>query len=279
MKPTRPLLRYHGGKWKLAPWIISYFPKHRVYVEPFGGAASVLFQKPRSYCEVYNDLDNEVVNLFRVLRDSIKADALKQALYLTPFSRAEFELSYKLCDDPVEMARRTVLRSFAGFSSAANGKYKTGFRSGSNRSGTTPAHDWANYPDCLVAIIERLRGVVIENKRAADVIAQHDSPGTLFYCDPPYVHNTRCERSCVGAYNHEMTDDDHVVLSSVLNSIQGMVVLSGYPSELYNRLYVDWQRIDRPAFADGARDRVECLWLSPNIPMKQASLFDMVGAI
>src|SRR5437868_3648689 len=112
--PTRPVLCWHGGKWKLAPWIVSHFPPHRVYVEPFGGAASVLIQKPRSYGEVYNDLDQDVVNLFRILQVPAQAAALRDKLRLTPFSREEFELGYLDAEDPVERARRLVILSFMG---------------------------------------------------------------------------------------------------------------------------------------------------------------------
>ena len=137
----RPILRYHGGKWMLAPWIISHFPEHRTYVEPFGGAASVLLQKPRTYSEVYNDLDGEIVNLFRVVRDN--GAALIEKLKLTPFARQEYRLSFETCDDALEQARRTVIRSFMGFGSNALARgIKSGFRGNSSRSGTTPAHDW-----------------------------------------------------------------------------------------------------------------------------------------
>jgi len=110
----RPLLRYHGGKWILAPWIIKHFPSnHRVYCEPFGGAASVLLQKRPCYAEIYNDLDSEVVNLFCIVRD--RGSELREALRYTPFSRIEFELSYETTDDEFERARRMVVRSFMGF--------------------------------------------------------------------------------------------------------------------------------------------------------------------
>src|SRR3954471_8601570 len=102
-EPTRPVLRYHVGKWILAPWIISHFPSHRVYTEAFGGAASVLMRKPRSYGEVYNDLDGEIVNLFHVLRGP-RAGELIASLRLTPFARIEFEESYETAADPVEQA-------------------------------------------------------------------------------------------------------------------------------------------------------------------------------
>lgn len=276
MKPTRPTLRYHGGKWKLAPWIISNFPPHRVYVEPFGGGASVLMRKARSYTEVYNDLDGEIVNLFRVLRDPSQARELERQLRLTPFARAEFELSYITDGDPIEQARRTITRSFMGFGSGAASGHSTGFRSNSNRSGTTPAHDWANYPSLIAGFTKRLQGVVIENKDALDLMQQHDSKDTLHYVDPPYVHGTRMIKGHYDqVYRHEMTDEQHREMADFLRSLKGKVVISGYPSELYDgELFADWRRIDTAAHADGALDRVERLWLSPNI--QSMSLFEQV---
>ncbi|NEM96180.1 DNA adenine methylase [Pontibacter burrus] len=261
---SRPILRYHGGKWLLAKWIIEHFPSHRRYTEAFGGAASVLLQKRRSYSEVYNDLCGEVVNLFRVVRDKDKAEQLKEMLQLTPYSRAEFDLSYELANNEVEQARRTVVRSFMGFGSAShNTSHKTGFRSNSDRSGTTPAHDWMNYPGNLNAIVERLQGVVIENRKAIDVLTAHDSIDTLHYVDPPYVLNTRYNGDKTNCYNFEMNDDEHVQLAEILHSLNGMVVLSGYACELYDlELYADWKRVTRAAHADGARERVEVLWLN-----------------
>lgn len=254
--PSRPVLRWHGGKWLLAPWIISHMPAHRVYVEPFGGAASVLMRKPRSYAEVYNDLDDEVVNLFRVLR-SDDAGSLIRHLTLTPFSDVEFFAAYEAVDCPVERARRTVVRSFLGFGS--NGVHqRTGFRSNSNRSGTTPARDWVNYPDALVAIVERLRGVVIMNRDARDVMLAHDGPETLHYVDPPYHFSTRTDGRA--DYAHEMTDAEHAEMLSFLGTLRGKVMLSGYPHHAYDAALAGWTRIEKAALADGARKRVEVLW-------------------
>lgn len=267
MKPTRPVLRYHGGKWRLAPWIISHFPAHRVYVEPFGGAASVLLRKSRSYAEVYNDLDAEVVNVFRVLRDADRAAALERALRLTPFARSEFAKSYEPCADATEQARRTIFRSFAGFGSAAvMSAHKTGFRSNVTRSGTTPAQDWHNYPSQIQAFVERLRGVVIESAPAADVVKRYDSPETLHYADPPYPHETRTfkSRPTGRVYRFEMTSDDHRTLAAGLHAASGMVAVSGYACELYdNELYPDWHRVTKATHADSALDRTEVLWLNP----------------
>lgn len=264
-KITRPLLRYHGGKWKLAKWIISHLPPHRVYTETFGGAASVLLRKSRSYAEIYNDLDGEIVNLFRVVRDPMQGRELVRLLTLTPYARSEFDAAYLPSGDPIEQARRTVVKSFMGFSGAGiTGKWKTGFRANSKRSGTTPAHDWMNYPEALGALIERLRGVVIENRPAEQVMIAQDAPETLHYVDPPYPESTRQGRWAGNAYRYEMSDNDHRNLAEMLRDLRGMVVISGYPCDLYNELFPDWQRIEKSAFADGASKRIEVLWLSPS---------------
>jgi DNA adenine methylase len=272
VRPTRPLVRYHGGKWMLAPWIIANMPKHRVYVEPFGGGASVLLRKARSYAEVYNDLDGEIVNLFRVVRDN--GHELTRRISLTPFSRVEFVEARVPSDDPVEQARRTLVKSYQGFGSASI-QNLTGFRSSSNRSGTTPAHDWANFPHALVPIIDRLRGVVIEHKDAADVMLHQDSPETLHFVDPPYVAATRDSGS---DYRHEMSDSDHRVLASTLRSLRGMVVVCGYPSALYDEIFDGWHVVMRDALADGAKDRTECLWISPNAITQYSLMTDERGA-
>ncbi len=267
----RPVLRYHGGKWQLAPWIISHFPPHRTYVEPYAGGASVLMLKPRAFSEVYNDQWSVVVNVFRVLRDPVQAAELERLLRLTPFSREEFEAPWPGDDTlPVERARRAILRSFAGYGSAAtNGNYSTGFRANSDKQYSTPAHDWARYPDAVRAFVDRLAGVVIEHRPALEVVAQHDKPDTLFYVDPPYPQTTRNMKRGNAAYAHEMTDEQHEQLAQVLTAVRGMVVLSGYRCELYDRLFAAWERHDVEAFADGRRPRVECVWLNEAAATRQ----------
>lgn len=254
----RPAVRWHGGKWILAPWIHGFFPPHRVYVEPFGGGASVMLRKSRSYGEVYNDLDAEVVNLFRVLQSS-RASDLHHKLTMTPFARSEFDLAYEMADDEVERARRLIIRSFMGFGSNGHSRV-TGFRANSNRSGTTPAHDWVNYAAALPRLIERMSGVVVENRDAHEVIRAHDAKTTLFYVDPPYVHSSRSDMG--KDYAHELTDEGHRDLAKVLRGVDGMVVLSGYRTALYDQLYGGWQAHERKSLADGARPRIEVVWLN-----------------
>lgn len=266
LMPNRPVLRYHGGKWMLAPWIIEHFPPHRIYTEAFGGAGSVLMRKPRArLVEVWNDLDEEIVNVFRVLREPDTAGQLAQALAFTPFARAEFELSYEGTDDVVEQARRTIVRSFQGFGSDSASGAKTGFRANGNRQTAHPARDWTNYPPAIVAFCERLAGVVVENRDALELICQHDDPLALHYCDPPYVHETRSKatvRTSKG-YRHEMDEQAHRDLAACLHDLAGMVVVSGYACDLYDReLFADWHRFERSAHADGGLDRTEVVWIN-----------------
>jgi DNA adenine methylase len=263
-EPTRPILRYHGGKWKLAPWIVGHFPPHRIYVESFGGGGSVLMRKPRSYAEVYNDKWPVVVDVFRCVRNPDTAAELERQLRLTPFARDEFFSAYIVeGDDLVERARKSIIRSFMGFGSAStNGEHLTGFRGNSNRSGTTPAHDWVNWPDCIKAFTERLQGVVIENLDFAELISRHDSTDTLIYADPPYTHDTRNMARGNSAYAHDFTTEDHERLAAVLHESPGMVIVSGYPNPLYDRLFAGWEVRECRAFADGAQPRREMLWLN-----------------
>ena len=256
--PSRPILRYHGGKFRLASWLLSFFPEHRIYVEPFGGAGSVLLQKQRSYMDIYNDLDGEIVNLFMVTRDL--GEKLVSAIELTPFSRDEFIDSYLPTDDPIERARRLVVRSFMGHGSNSHNR-PTGFRRHSRNSGTSPCHDWRNYPRALLEIIERLQGVVIENRDASALMAEQDCPESLFYLDPPYVFSTRDKGT---DYKFEMEDEQHRAFADQLHGMKGMIILSGYPCDLYDKeLFADWKRFERKAMADGALERTEVVWLNP----------------
>lgn len=259
----RPILRYHGGKWSIAPWVISHFPEHRSYIEPFGGAASVLIRKPRSKIEVYNDLDRELVTLFQILRDPSQVDILTRSLSLTPFSRAEFAAAYEPCADPLEASRRLVVRSFFGFGSHShNADNSNGFRWMPCKS---YAREWATLPLHLQLITERLQGVTLECQDARQIITQQDRADALFFIDPPYPLSARdCGSK---GYRHEMSDGEHRNLSYLLHGIKGKVIICGYPCDLYNDLYRHWRRVDRAAYAGGQSgrvDRTECLWLNFN---------------
>lgn len=269
MTVTAPVIRYHGGKFRLAPWVLRHFPPHRIYCEPFGGAACVLMQKPRAYSEIYNDLDGEMANLFRVMQDAELREKLVQLLVFTPYARSEFEKAWRPVKAPVEQARRLVIRAQMGFGSAGATKGTTGFRIDTKREYETAQHVWAMYPSNLAAVGLRLTGVLIENRPAVEVIAAHDTPDTLIYVDPPYVHETRVRITGKGSsrgYRHEMNTDDHLQLLAVLNNVRGMVVLSGYPHPIYDEALVGWARSTTKARISAARGtamRDEVIWINP----------------
>jgi len=260
--PRRSLLRYFGGKWAVAPWVLAHLPPHRIYCEPYGGAASILLRKPRSCIEVYNDLDEEIVTIFRTVQDPVSCRALMRRLRRTPYARREFEAAFQASGDPVIRAQRAIVRAYQSFhhESLFNVK-KTTFADARHRTGEhCKAHEWATYPRSLATVCRRLQGVVIECRDALEVIRAQDSPDTLFFADPPYLPSTRSK--C--GYRHEMTRPEHEALLNRLRSVKGLVVLAGYPSDLYDTILHDWCRVTRQHHAAGSfRPRTEVLWISP----------------
>jgi len=271
----RPALRYHGGKFRLAEWIMQFYPPHNCYVEPFGGAAGVLLQKPRSYAEVYNDLDGDVVNFFRVLRDPESRSRLIEACVLTPYSRADFEEAWEPVTEPIERARRLAIRAQMGFGSCGATKGSTGFRIDTKREYGTAQQLWALYPSAIAIAGVRLAGVLVENRPATEVMEQHDGPGTLHFVDPPYIHDTRVnvmKAGKSGYYRHEMSDEQHVELLEFLDRLEGMVVLTGYAHEIYESRLQGWTRREtesRISLGRGGGLRHECAWLNPLCAARQ----------
>jgi DNA adenine methylase len=236
----------------------------------------VLLRKPRSVAEVYNDLDSEIVNVFAMLRDPETAGRLRIACELTPFARDEFHLSYEAHPDPVEQARRTIARSFMAHGTSHRRGSRSGFRATQVQRSSTSAEDWRTWPAYIPQFVDRLRGVIIDNRDAHLVIAANDKPDTLFFCDPPYPRSTRSSLRGhgrkEGAYLHEMSDDDHRALAIALHGISGMAIICGYACELYDReLYADWQRVELPTLADGAKPRIEVLYINPAAAQARAA--------
>ncbi len=264
--PTRPPVRYHGGKWRLAPWVISQLPPHECYVEPFAGALGVLLRKPPSRLEYVSDLDAEVVNFFDVLRGHLPE--LLRAIRRTPFSRAEFIHAHEPAGDPLERARRFYVRAMQGRAASRPGQVSSGWRMQVNTSGRAqgPAHEWSELRH-LAAIRRRLHGVAFECGCALDLIRRLDAPSTLFYVDPPYLATTRNPRWGDKGYRHEFaTEGDHCRLAGILHAARGMVALSGYPSPLYDELFTSsgWAlRTRRQHTGANGIFRTECLWLNP----------------
>jgi DNA adenine methylase len=267
---SRPIGRFYGGKWLLAPWILGHMPTHRVYVELFGGAGSVLLRKPRSEREVYNDIDSDIVNVFRVLRDH--PGELARLLDLTPYSREEYELACEPSEEPVERARRSLVRLSLGFTGRqvdpfiVGGRKASGFSTGGVDGGRGSAESWARFNDVLADVVERVRGVTIEHRDALELIPVWDSPGTVFYADPPYLLDTRRSKS---VYKYEMTEEPHIALARALCQVKGSVLVSGYDSPLYNDLYAGWDKYFKGAHSQGVSRknpyvdiyRVEVLWV------------------
>lgn len=254
-RPTRPALRYPGGKWRLAPWIISHFPAHHTYCEPYMGAASVFIQKAPAPFEILNDLDGRLVNFFHVLRT--QPDALLHQIRLTPWSRMEFNYCKIPHREPLEDARRFFVTCWQTF-----GRRMEGWRFERDYTLTTrnPALDMIEV-DHLFAIANRFKNAQLECRPALTVIQEMDSPTTLQYLDPPYIQSTRVGR----AYIHEMTNRQHAELAECLQALQGFAVLSGYPSRLYRDLYEHngWTRFDTSARTNRGSVRLESIWISP----------------
>jgi len=260
--PKRPALRYYGGKWNLAPWIISHFPEHKGYVEPCGGGASVLLRKPRSLLETYNDIDGSVVNFFRVLRD--QPELLIDKILLTPWARAEYELSWEPHSDPIEWARRFFIHGYMSFNGTANNKSGGSWlvQKDYDKRGVMPSESKIKTAQALRTIAERIATVQIENRDALEVIGRYDTPWTLFYFDPPYPVETRSHKD---EYTYEATTGFHRRAARLLRRIEGYAVISGYVCPLYAKLYEahGWTRVDKEAQTNSGGKRIESLWLSP----------------
>lgn len=262
----RPALRYHGAKFRLAPWVTSFFPEHKYYIEPYGGAAGVLLNKPRCKAEVYNDLDGDIVNFFRVVRNLYTRQELVEKLQMTPYSRDEFNKAYEHTEDMIERARRTAIRATMGFGSGGTSMGKTGFRTDLKRDYGTAMDLWVRYPDSLAAVGQRFLGVQIENRPAVDLMLKHDNEDTLHYVDPPYMLHTRNLGGRNRTYRNELTDNDHFELLQVLQKLSGHIVLSGYDTELYNDILTGWKKEMKPSRISagrGTKTKIECLWINP----------------
>lgn len=271
--PASPPLRYYGGKWRIAPWIISHFPKHTCYVEPFGGGGSVLLRKQPSTIEVYNDMDGAVVNFFKVIRDCPEDLAAK--IELTPWSREELKsaVENEYNEDAVEWARRTYVKSWQG-RGPAKGQSSPGWVYQKSSLGKYVIPLW-NDISLLYSAAWRMKQVHIENNDALAVIRRYDTGDTLFYVDPPYLAETRC-RQWRKAYNHEMTVADHEALAESLHGVTGSVVLSGYATDLYQSMYSGWKQVCHAAVDNGGNVRVEVLYLNARAA-NQRSQMDMFG--
>jgi len=262
-----PALRWRGGKWRIARWISEQFPPHECYVEVFGGAGSVLMRKPPSEFEALNDVDEDVMAFWKVLR--ARTHEFIGQILTTPFSRQELYRSLEPVPAEfgtpaaieIERARRLWVRCYQGRGSSSR---KSGWRFQPTQFGksrwNTHHPILASRIHGLVDIAVRLRLVQLEQADWATCVERWDRPGTLFYLDPPYPMEHR--ENSRNLYRHEMSDVDHRLLSDRLHAIQGMAVVSGYHG-MYDELFSDWLQVERKSYGEMQKQTVECLWINP----------------
>jgi DNA adenine methylase len=256
---------WYGGKYSHLDWLLPLLPKCHHYCEPFGGSAAVLLNRVPSPVETYNDIDGEIVNFFRMLRD--KKKMLLKALSLTPFSREEF---YIACQpngagiSDLERARRFFVRARqvrTGLAQTASLGRWANCKNTSRAGMSGVVSRWLGSVERLPEIAERLLRVQIENRPWPEVIELYDEKRTLFYCDPPYAHESRGDSK---AYAFEMNDREHAELAERLHKIKGRAAVSGYSCRLYDKIFKDWNRIEAPMKLchSTKKARQECLWVN-----------------
>jgi DNA adenine methylase len=259
------VLRYPGAKWSLAELIVGQFVPHYHYVEPFFGSGAVFFSKPPVPHEVINDRNSQVANMFAVLRD--QTEDLCWALETTPWSRDEYDQSDTLTGDPLEDARRFVVRCWQAH--ASDLAKKTGWKNrGPSQRARGMSHRWNKVPDQLRVLALRLKDAEIENRDALEVIERHAAKDCLIYADPPYPHSVRTQTM----YSDEMTDEEHLRLLKVLRNHPGPVVLSGYGNPMYDDALKGWKRVvAKPPKVEKQAPRIEVLWVKPPARVKRSS--------
>ena len=251
----KAILKYPGAKWRLADWIIEHLPEHKVYLEPYFGSGAVFFKKEPSYIETINDINGDIVNLFRVCRE--KPQELATLMNLTPFSREEFQSCYDMNDsDSVERARRTLVRYHQSFGTCNSSK--NSWKNVQTYGGPRCATMWNHLPKTIIECCERLKQAQIECTDAITLIKRYNDEKTLIYCDPPYLQGIRKR----GMYANEMTDQQHIELLEALLASKSMIVLSGYDSELYRSHLKDWRTDEKITTVQMGLHRKEILWMN-----------------
>ncbi len=248
------ILKYPGAKWNIADWIISHFPEHKVYCEAFFGSGAVFFNKSPVYTETINDIDGNIVNLFKVCRDH--PDELARLIELTPFAREEFAACYEKSDDPVEQARRTLVRYHQSFGTSNSSRRS--WRNVQTYGGPRTATMWNNLPDIICEVCGRLKEAQIECIDAIELIKRYDDENTLIYCDPPYLQDLRKKH----IYKHEVNEDYHRELLTALKQSKSKVVLSGYDNDLYNTELSGWSTDTVRTVIQMGQHRTEKLWMN-----------------
>lgn len=260
------ILNYPGAKWGMAKEIISLMPPHRSYLEPFFGSGAVLFNKPPSAIETVNDIDGDIVNFFKVLREC--PDELAEAISLTPYARDVFDDAHDNRGvTEFDRAYRFAIRSRMGHGFKTY--QKTGFKIDVYaRERSYCVSVWNRMPEMLSQAASRLKDVQIENRPALDLIKKFNHDNVLIYADPPYLLNTRRGKQ----YKCEMNEQDHLELLAALSDHKGFVILSGYPSEMYDHELRGWNKIERMSYNQNSDARTEVLWCNFELPQQELKL-------
>lgn len=260
----RSVLKYPGSKWNIADDIVKLIPKHHSYVEPFFGSGAVLFRKEPSAIETINDMDLEVVNLFRCIQTD--SERLARTVMTTPFSRAEYDEQFKIpdkavCIDAFQRAAGFLIRCWQGHGFRTNG-YKVGWKNDvQGREKMYALWNWYRLPEWIIDIAERLRKVQIECLPAVEVINRFNYENVFMYLDPPYLLKTRRGKQ----YAYEMTDSDHEELLETILQSKAKIIISGYESEMYNSYLKDWNKRTFQSCAEHGALRQEVIWVNYEI--------------
>jgi DNA adenine methylase len=237
---------WYGGKFSHLQWLLPLLPHCHHYCEPFAGSAAILLNRDTSPIETYNDIDGEVVNFFKTLRDN--KEKLIQLIGLTPFSREEFEQACIIDPnlDNIERARRFFIRARqvrTGLAQTASLGRWANCKNTSRAGMSGVVSRWLGSVESLPEIALRLLRVQIENRPAKEIIKLYDNERTLFYCDPPYVHTTRGDDK---AYAYEMDEQAHRELANLLLNCKGMVAISGYHCDIMDDFFKNWRCYEAP---------------------------------
>lgn len=255
------ILNYPGAKWGMAKQIVSMMPPHRSYLEPFFGSGAVLFNKPPSAIETVNDIDGDIVNFFKVVRE--RPEELAEAISLTPYSRDVFNDAHENRGTTAfDRAYRFAIRSRMGHGFKTY--QKTGFKIDVYaRERSYCVNCWNTMPERIFEAAARLKDVQIENRPALELIQKFNYDNVMIYADPPYLLSTRGGKQ----YRHEMDEQGHVELLAALKSHRGPAIISGYPSELYDSELRGWNRITKQSYNQNSDARTEVLWFNFDVPI------------
>lgn len=270
----RNVLKYPGSKWNIASQIVDLIPKHHSYVEPFFGSGAVLFNKAPSPIETINDLDSDVVNLFKCIQQD--SERLARLVMTTPFSREVYDNQFDSLNENkqyisnYQKAAEFLIKCWQGHGFRTNGP-KVGWKNDVvGRERAYALWNWYRLPEWIIDIAERLRMVQIENRPALEVIKRFDYENVFMYIDPPYLLGTRTGKQ----YKHEMNDADHVELLEQIMQSKAKIMISGYQSEMYNDYLKDWKKISFSSCAEHGKPRTETVWM--NYDAGQVSIFDFI---